>query len=224
MALNKSLGRLNVQVRILLAFSLAVLVLGMMASSAAAAGGPGTAAGGRIRESGTYTYASSFSSSCTEQQGRTVCTDIYLNVYSNDEYGAEACLSVETYALTRRGYDYISSEFGCSPLEPGAFTINSKLSSATLSPTTITFYDCNRRGCTATRDVTVSATFTGTGELSSYSGRGQFKEGDCTYKYSYKGTSRQAAVALTLDGVTSDTSGSLGTETYTFSSNCDGGY
>lgn len=227
MTASMSLGRFS-QLRILFALSIAVLVLGMMASSAAAASGPGTAAGGRIRESGTYTYASSFSTSCTEQKGRTVCTDTYLDVYSNSEYGTEACLSVETYALTRRGYDSISSEYGCSPVEAGAFTVNSKLSSATLSPTVITLntYSCNRMSCTvsSSRDVTVSATFTGTGELSSYSGRGSFKEGDCTYKYSYKGSSRQAAVALTLDGVTSDASGSIGTETYTFSTNCDGGY
>ncbi len=227
MASSMSLGRFS-KLRILFAFAITALVLGMMASSVAAAGGPGTAAGGRIRESGTYTFASSFSTSCTEQKGRTVCTDTYLDVYSNSDYGTEACLSVETYALTRGGYDSISSEYGCSPVESGAFTVNSKLSSATLSPTSITLstYSCNRRDCTVTssRVVTMSASFTGTGELSSYSGRGSFKEGDCTYKYSYKGASREAAVALTLDGVTTDASGSIGTETYTFSTNCDDGY
>ena len=179
---------------------------------------PASAATPPIRESGTVTYASGFTSECEQQGGSTVCTDTFLSVVETAD-GTSVCLDVQTYSISASGrMRTLSYESGCTDVSDGAFTVSS--GSATLAPTQIQLYSCSRQTCTAGDVVTVSGTFTGTGEVTTYSGRGSFTENGCRYKYSYRGTSQQATVEITVDGTTSTGEGAINEERYSFSSTC----
>ena len=173
-----------------------------------------------IRESGTFTYAFGTTSECEQQGGRTVCTDTTISIQEGPDFSV-VCVDQFTYSISPSGrYQMISQQSGCTELAPGAFTVSGDLSTATLSPTTVQLYSCDGRRCTEGDVVTVSATFTGTGELNRYSGRGSFKDGDCTYRYTFEGQSREGTFEITIDGSTSTGPGSVGEEEYTFTVRC----
>ncbi len=197
----------------------AILILATVAALLLVFAQPAAAAP-PIRESGSVAFASAYSSDCEQQRGSTVCTDTYLSVQETPD-GAIACVSVVTYSISSSGrYRAISEESGCGDVAPDAFTISSGLASATLAPTAIELYSCNRRTCTSGGIVTVSGEFTGTGDVNRYSGRGSFTEGACRYRYSFDGASRQALATITVDGTTSTGEGVIGEENYTFTVNC----
>ena len=198
----------------------AVLILATLSALLLALAQPASAATGTppMRESGTITYASGSTSECEEQAGSTICTDTSLNVVQTPE-GETACLDIQTYSISASGrMRVISSEGGCTELAPGTLTVSGD--SVTLAPTAIQLYSCNRRTCTPSDVVTVSGTFSGTGEVTTYSGRGSFTEGGCRYQYSYRGESQQALVELTVDGSTTTGEGMINEERYSFSTTC----
>ena len=173
-----------------------------------------------MRESGTYTFASATTSECTQQGSGTVCTDTNIFVQETEDFSV-VCVDVTKYSISSSGrYRFISSEGGCTELAPGAFTVSGDLQSATLAPTEVVLSSCNRRGCTEGDTITVSATFTGTGEIRTYSGRGSFTENGCRYRYSFQGESRDATVTVTVDGDSSSGYGTIQSEDYTFTSTC----
>ncbi len=85
-----------------------------------------------------------------------------------------------------------------------ALSVDRKLSSATLVPTTVWLYsygNCSEEGeCeVSSREVAVAATFEGAGDLLRSSARGRFEESDgCTYSFSDKGVRRAAGGSLTI--------------------------
>ena len=207
----------------LVVLAVAAAMLGLVASSASAAEGSSRP----IRESGTDEYFDAFSTECTQEQGRTVCTDTYVYASTfTDEQGIEStfvCVNTDTYSISRTGrYSSISSESGCTEVAGDAVTVSGDLSSATLAPTDVELSSCNRRTCTVSRTVTVSGTLDGTGTVNTSTGRGTDKFEDCTIRYSYSSTNRQGEGEITIDGDSMDARGGFGSTTYKVSySNCN---
>lgn len=195
--------------------AVAAVMLGLVASSASAAEGTGRP----IRESGTSESFNAFSTECTQEQGRTVCTDtfVYAETFTNEQ-GVEStfvCVDTYTYSISPSGrYNTIGSEFGCTEVAGDAVTVSGDLSSATLAPTDVELYSCNRRTCTVSRTVTVSGTLAGTGTVNTSSGRGTEKFDGCTIRYSYSSASRQGEGTITIDGTSIEAIGGFGTWTY----------
>ncbi len=191
------------------------MMIGLVASSAAAAEGSQRP----VRESGTSEYFSAYSTECTQEQGRTVCTDtfVYADSFTNAQGAVSTfvCVDTNTYSISPSGrYSSLSYESGCTEVAGDAVTVSGNLSSATLAPTQVELSSCSRRTCTVSRTVTVSGTLTGTGEVYTSSGRGTDKYDGCTVRYSYDSASRQGVGTITLDGTTMDATGGFGTTTY----------
>ena len=75
---------------------------------------------------GTNFFSSS--SSCSTTGGRQVCTDMYLNVSSNED-GSDGppCLEIYKYSISSNGrFTFISDEFGCA--SSGTIAIGADLS------------------------------------------------------------------------------------------------
>ena len=126
---------------------------------------------------------------------------------SGASHGTEVCYSTGTDTFNQVTGEIISSlqENGCTQ-DPGEGTVIERdLSSATIAPTTITLetfvcdeFDCGPTG--ETRDVTVEGTFTATSTAIRQSSRNVFDDGICVFRDSFRGTSRQATFAGTVDG------------------------
>jgi hypothetical protein len=185
--------------RILATIIGAALAFGALTSSAIAAP--------VVHENTANFSAQTFKSECGEDRGRTVCTDTSLVVFASDGT-AQACLSTFTYEVSRQGeFTPIGGEFGCGPVPAGNFTFDAKeLTGATLSQTTITVevIGCDRNGrCQPTGetdDVTLAATFTGTGAISTQRQNSKSEFGNCTTYFVGKGASRNADASVTIDG------------------------
>lgn len=170
----------------------------------------------RIHDSGSVNYAYASSSSCSG----TTCTDTYINVFTatldNGDTENVVCVEIFTYPLRGRGG--FTDTYGCGPAS--SFTIASDFSSATLGTTAITdAVTCTARRCSPTT-ITIGGTFTASGTASTYSYRSTFSNGDCTERYSVKGTSTPATFQGTLNGTSITADGGIGKERYTFSSTC----
>src|SRR4029079_18654302 len=119
------------------------------------------------------------SSTCSTSGSRQGCTDRKLSVSSN-EGGSDGppCLEIFQYSTTSNGkFSVISDEFGCAT--SGTMTVGTDMS-VTLPASQITLDSCNRRTCTTTRTVTVSASDTPTGPISTTTSRSTTKSGGCT--------------------------------------------
>jgi hypothetical protein len=169
----------------------------------------------RIHESGDVQYAYASTYSCDA----TTCTESYINVFTAQLETGETedivCVYTVTYPLRGRGG--YTETFGCGPVS--SFTLARDLSSAVLGETTIQGDTCTRRGCEPTT-ITVSGTFTATADASSYSYRSIYKNGDCTERYSVRGSSAPATFEGSLNGESFTGEGALGEEHYTFFSTC----
>jgi hypothetical protein len=200
-------------------FSTLVVMGGLVMGAAIPA-----AAAPPMKESGTSSTLYSYTTSCEAVKGRTVCTDIFLDAYTDTSGSSQVCVSVEQYAVGSRRSGSISSESGCTEVDPSAITVTSSLN-ATVSNTTVTLqsYNCDRQGectVTGTRDVTVSASDQPVGPISSGTSRGTFTDGDCTYRYTSTSTSAEVAGTITLDGATYDEQGFADTSVYKVSTRC----
>ena len=172
-----------------------------------------------VRESGTIESFNAFSTECTQEQGRTVCTDtsVYAETFTNELGMASTfvCVDTYTYSVSPSGHiSNVDSESGCTEVAGDAVTVSDNLSSATLAPTDVELSSCNRRTCTVSRTVTVSGTLSGTGTVNTSSDRGTDEFDGCTIQYSYSSASRQGEGTITIDGVSMDATGSFGSTTY----------
>ena len=184
-----------------------------------------TVPSGPFRESGTSKYLSSWSFDCVPSHARTTCTETGVDAFSIGPTELAVCVYTVTYTYserTGRGR-LINQESGCSdPLAPSTLNITvSKVNvlTATLDSTSVTLYTCNQRSCTASRTVTVSASDSG-GPVGTFTNRGSFKDGTCTFRYSESGYTSAVSGTLTIDGTTLAEDGWAQQSEYKVSSTC----
>ncbi len=194
--------------RRILSLIVAVPLLVLLLAAPAAAAPP-------VKASGTQDFFSAFSSSC----GPSTCTDTMVDVFTVADGLIVVCTSEFTFN-TRTG-KLISEESGCSDeVSSDALDVSDDLSSATLSPTAVTSFQCNQRGCVEGDTVLVSAELTGFGGVFTDTQRSTFSDGTCTFRFSSSGEQRQASGTLTIDGETSAADGSIGTGKFSYSERC----
>ena len=152
------------------------------------------------------TNFSSFSSSCSTTGGREVCTDLNLFVSSNED-GSDGppCLEIFKYSVSSNRSSVISDEFGCA--SSGTMTVGADLS-VTVDPTDIELQNCNRQRCSS-RIVTVSASDSPTGPVSTSTTRSTTKSGNCTTKMTTTDQFVELAGTMTIDGTVYDEQGSI---------------
>lgn len=166
-----------------------------------------------MRESGTQQSFNSFATTCS---GST-CTDTILNAFTIDSETLVVCLDSYTYNV--RTGRLTSQESGCTETSPGALTVTADFT-VTLAPTTITLSSCDRRGCTETDTVTVSAQDSAVGPVFTESGQGTFNDGTCVVRYRFSSESAPVAGTMTIDGVVLQQSGFAGISEFTVSTRC----
>jgi len=160
---------------------------------------------------------SSFATSCSTSGGRQVCADTNLFVSSNEDGSpGQPCLEIFTYSTGANGRA-ISDEFGCA--SSGSATIGADLSVA-LDPTQIPLEQCGRRSCTPSRTVTVSASDSPTGPISTTTTRSTTKSGNCTTKMTTTDQFADLAGTMTIDGTTVDQTGFVDVFTSTSVTHC----
>jgi hypothetical protein len=168
-----------------------------------------------VKESGSQDFLSAFNTTC----GPSTCTDTSIDVFTIEDGSMIVCVSEFTFNV--RSGRVVSQESGCSdPTSTDALTVSGDLSSASLDPTSITFFDCNQRGCVEGDTVVVSAELTGFGPVFSDTQRGTFTDGNCTVRFSSSGDQRQATGTLTIDGESLSADGSIGSGTFSFMERC----
>lgn len=165
------------------------------------------------------TNFSSGSSNCSTTGGRQVCTDTNLFVSSNED-GSDGppCLEIFTYSISSNGrFTVISDEFGCA--SSGTAAIGADLS-VTLGATQIPLDNCGKRNCSPSRTVTVSASDSPTGPVSTTTTRSTTKDGTCTTKTTTTDQFAELAGTLTVDGTVYDETGSIDIFTSTSTTHC----
>lgn len=166
-----------------------------------------------LKESGTQ---QSFNSYAFECSGAT-CTDTSLYAYTLDAETLEVCLEITTFNW--RTNRLVAGEFGCTWTDPSALDITADFT-VTLAQTSIALSDCNRRGCTESRTVTVSAQDSAAGPVFTESSRGTFSDGTCTYRYSSSSQSADIAGTMWIDGAAVEQSGYASISQYSVTSRC----
>jgi hypothetical protein len=189
--------------------SLVVLPILLLLLAAPAAAAP------PLKESGTQESMSAFSSSCSA----ATCTDTFVDAFTVEEGLVVVCVSEFTFNV--RNGRIISEEFGCSEPSADGLVVTDDLS-ASLAETSVTFFDCNQRGCTEGDTITVSAELTSFGPVFTFTDRGTFSDGTCTFRFRSSGEQSEAAGTLTIDGETLDANGSVSISEFTVSSQCKG--
>ncbi|HET7495385.1 MAG TPA: hypothetical protein VFJ80_08040 [Candidatus Limnocylindrales bacterium] len=219
----------------------AVGLVALLALTTAGSALADTGGGGPVNVSSSGSSASLFTSDCTSNRNRTTtCHD--TNVFAfvgmdHDKLGrviqkrSEACLFLDTYTFDDRTGNFISgsSESGCAEGLPSSALQISKLTSAALGATiTVTAYDCSQDPCVpiSSRDVDVSATWTGTGSITSQKSRFVYDDGVCFQVSADKSSYRGATVSGTVDGTSianADANLSDGRFTFKSTAGCGGG-
>ena len=145
----------------------------------------------------------------------TVCTATSVFAIVNSPGGpTQACLDITRYEQVGANFVPLGYETGCAPIAESSLSIDTKgLSGAALSPTEITVqaFTCAASGCnpTGTRTALVSATYTGVGDLATFRSNSKSAFGGCAMYFVGKGSSREAAATLTIDGRSLEATGSL---------------
>jgi hypothetical protein len=165
------------------------------------------------------TNFSSSSSSCSTSGGRQVCTDTNLSVFANEDGSdGQPCLDIFKYSFSSNGrFTAISDEFGCA--NSGILTVGSDLS-VTLGSTQIPLDNCGKRTCTTSRTVTVSASDSPTGPISTTTTRSTTKSGGCTTKTTTTERFADLAGTMTIDGTVLDETGFIDVMTGTSTTRC----
>lgn len=176
-----------------------------------------------FRESGTQNFLFSFSSDCTGTGNRTTCNEAFLDVFPVGPDTSVVCLSMSTFAFnerTGRGR-LISEQSGCNETANSVLDVSvaDDTLTATLSDTQVDLFSCNQRTCTEGDTVTVSASDSGS-PVVDYSGRGSFRDGPCTFRFSFTGQRAEVTGTMTIDGTTLAEQGSASTEDYRVSERC----
>ena len=187
--------------RVFLALTIALLTLGLAVGSAAAAPSP--------KSPGAFAIASAYAYGCTSEDGVQTCIWRSVFVRSIDEATIRVCAVIETstYQETSEPSEpTYSREEGCQEVAAEAFTFDAKrLGGATLAPVTVTVIAsaCDENGCTDTsRDVSVSGTWTGTGDIFESRNKMTTEYDGCRYTSMGTSQQRQAEAIFTIDGQT----------------------
>jgi hypothetical protein len=149
----------------------------------------------------------------------TICTSTSVFAIVNAPDGPnQACLDISRYEQVGPSFVQLGYETGCAPLAAASLAIDTRgLATASLSPTQIPVqtFTCDSTGCTptSTRTALVSATYTGVGNVATFRSNSKSTFGACTMYFVGKGSSREAAATLTIDGRSLDAPGSLFTST-----------
>ena len=201
--------------RIALACSSVLLLLTVAAAPALAAQ--------PFKESGTQNFLSSFSSDCTGTGNRTTCDEAFLDVSPVGPDTSVVCVSMATFAFnerTGRGR-LISEQNGCNETSNTALdvSVSGDTLTATLSDTQVTLFSCNQRTCTEGDTVTVSASDSGSPVID-YSGRGSFRDGPCTFRFSFTGQRADVTGTMTIGDTTLAQQGGASTEDYRVTERC----
>jgi hypothetical protein len=167
----------------------------------------------RVKESGTFNYFSSISTTCS---GNT-CTDTVVDVFPLSSDTSFVCLSHYTY--NSRTGRLISQESGCAETPASALTISKDIS-VRLAPTDVTFANCNQRRCTEGDTVTVSASDEASGPIQTVTGRVTIKEGNCTTRITFSDRSAEVTGTITVDGTTLDERGFATVSDQTTTTSC----
>lgn len=149
---------------------------------------------------GNGTHFGSFSESCSPSGGRTVCTDTNLNVDPNGDGTSSGCLDIFTYSNSSNGrFTFISDTFGCNP--DVSLTVGSDYS-VTLADTVVPMQTCaaHKRSCSGSTNVTVSASDSLVGDISTTTTRSTTVSGGCTFKDTIKETFGNLAGTMVIDG------------------------
>lgn len=208
-------------IRLLVAFALALIGLALAASSAAAA--PPT----HIRDRALF--ADAVSSECVVVDVTEVCTSV--EVFVTNGASPTVCFFSQVLTFSLEGdLILLEEEFGCAEVSDDDFSIDRQLTAAQLDPVTIVVerFVCDEFECTfeGTREVTVSASWTATGDLVRESFRSKFSEGKCRVMSAFKGEFRDADATIVVDGQVFDAEfATLGRtrESIKISSECDFG-
>jgi hypothetical protein len=166
-----------------------------------------------LKESGTQEQMSAFSTACS---GST-CTDTFVDAFTVEEGLVVVCVGQVTYNV--RNGRVISEESGCSEPSADGLVVTDDLN-ASLAETSVTFIECNQQGCTEGDTVTVSAELTSFGPVFTFTDRGTFSDGTCTFRFRSSGEQSEAAGTLTIDGETLDANGFVVVSEFTVSSRC----
>ena len=169
---------------------------------------------------GSGTNFSSFTETCSTSAGRQVCTDTSVQAFT-DEFGAsQTCLDIFTYSVSSTGrFTFISDRFGCATT--GSLTIGSNYS-VTLGSTVVPLQTCaaHKRQCTGSTNVTVSASDSVVGDISTTTTRSTSVSGNCTTRTTTTETSANLTGTITIDGATSNEDGFLDIFKVTFTIRC----
>jgi hypothetical protein len=168
-----------------------------------------------VKDSGTQVFFSAFSTDC----GPSTCTETFVDVFQVSDESLVVCLFQATFNIhTGRA---ISEDGACSEEVSGdALVVADDLSSASVSPTDVTFFNCNQQGCTEGDTVTVSAELTGSGPIFTDRTRSTFSDGTCTVTFTSSGEQRQATGTITLDGDTLAADGNIGIGKFSVMERC----
>ncbi len=196
--MSASLSARHAVVRLALATFVSLSLLLALSSSTVAA--PPTL----IRE--TTTFAGALASECTtDATGTETCTYVEVTVRAVGS-DWEVCVYRSTSSFFPDGSSSFTDSFGCTIVGPDAFSIDQKLLTATLQPTTVPVFtfSCDPDGnCTEeTDEITVSATWTGVGDLIRFRDRFSFSQGHCRETFMGRGEARDALATMTIDGET----------------------
>jgi hypothetical protein len=168
-----------------------------------------------VKDSTTQDSASAFSFSC----GPSSCTETFIDVFAVSDETVVVCVFTATFNI--HSGRYTSQDSGCSDeVSSGVLDVGSDLSSATLSPTPVTFLNCNQQTCVEGDTVTVSFDLTASGGSSTFRSRETFTDGNCTVTFTSSGEQRQATGTMTIDGETSTADGFIATGKFTFMERC----
>jgi hypothetical protein len=172
-----------------------------------------------IKDSGSVQQASAFASSCTEQGGNTLCTDVFVDAFSFEDEFSDVCVGIFTYTIRANGqFRPVSDVSGCGPAN--GFSVASDGSSAAVGPTDIQLVSCDERGCSDEGVATVEASWTATSDPIAYSGKATYKEGNCTYRQSWTGIRAEGTSAISIGDASYAGDGFLAREEYTVSERC----
>ena len=141
-------------------------------------------------------------------------------IVSSNEDGSDGppCLEIFKYSISSNGrFTVISDEFGCA--SSGTMAIGADLS-VTVAPTEIQLDNCARRNCSPSRTVTVSASDSPTGPVSTTTTRSTTKDGSCTTKMTTTDKFVDLAGTMTIDGTVYDETGSVDVFTSTSITHC----
>ena len=169
---------------------------------------------------GSGTNFSSFSTTCSTSGARQVCTDTNLQVFTDDTGNSQTCLDLQTYSLSSTGrFTFISDRFGCAA--SANLTIGSNYS-VTLGSTVISLQTCaaHKRQCTGSTNVTVSASDSVVGDITTTTTRSTSVSGNCTTRTTTTETSANLTGTITIDGATSNEDGFLDIFKVSFTIRC----